>query len=86
VIQRSPNHTRGRTPWAFSSSLRGVGALLEQRYAGLRDEMLPEEEWRVRAQSDLYASDCLGTVPIAGEVVRAHLKMYLGRSARRPPA
>ena len=22
VIQRSPNHTRGRTPWAFSSSLR----------------------------------------------------------------
>ena len=22
MIQRSPNQTRGRTPWAFSSSLR----------------------------------------------------------------
>ena len=65
----------------FQLLTASVGALLEQRDAGLRDEVLPEEEWRVRTQGDLHAGDRLGSVPVAGKVVRAHLKMHLGRGA-----
>ena len=35
----------------FQLLTASVGALLEERDAGLRDEMLPEEERRVRAQA-----------------------------------
>ena len=78
VIQRSPNQTRGRTPWILNSSERGVGGLLEQRDPRLGDQFLAEQVRRVRADRDLNAGDGLGGVPVRREVVRADLEMDLG--------
>ena len=42
MIQRSPNQTRGRTPWAFSSSLR-VSVLCSN--SGIRDSAI-SSRWK----------------------------------------
>ena len=53
MIQRSPNQTRGRTPWAFSSSLRvsvacSNSAIRVSRHSSLpsrNGELAPSASW-----------------------------------------
>ena len=53
MIQRSPNHTLGRTPWAFSSSLRvsvacSNSAIRVSRHSSLPNrngELAPTASW-----------------------------------------
>ena len=47
MIQRSPNQTRGRTPWFFSSSLR-VSVLCSN--SGIRDSAT---SWRPNRNGEL---------------------------------
>src|SRR4029453_1838814 len=71
-------------PYALRFQLltASVSGLLEQRDAGLSDELLPAEKRRVCAQGDLHTGNRLRGIPVAGKVIRALLEVDLSRGAR----
>ena len=83
MIQRSPNHTRGRTPCALSSSGRVSVACSNSAMPRLAPQLLAEEERRVGADGELDAGDRLGGVPVLGELLGVDQLVQLHAGARR---
>ena len=83
VTQRSPNHTRGRTPCALSSSGRVSVACSNSAMRVSRHSSLAEEVRRVRADRELHAGDRLRGVPVPREVLGVDLLVELHARARR---
>lgn len=56
MIQRSPNHTRGRTPWALSSSLRVSVACSNSGMRVSRHSSLPRRYGELAATATCTAA------------------------------
>ena len=83
VIQRSPNHTRGRTPWARSSSERVSVACSNSGIRVSRHSSLPKKNGELAAERELDAGDRLGGVPVRAERRGIDLQVQLDARARR---
>ena len=82
VIQRSPNHTRGRTPCAFSSAGRVSVAWVKTAIRVSRHSSRPRKYGEFAPERDLHGGEALRGVPVRGELVRAHLQVELHARAR----
>ena len=81
VIQRSPNHTRGRTPWAFSSSGRVSVACSNSAIRVSAQSCWPKRNGELAPIATWTAGDGLGGVPVVGEAVRRDLEVELEAGA-----
>ena len=83
VIQRSPNHTRGRTPCAFISAGRVSVAWVNSAMRVSRHSSRPRKYGEFAPRATCDGGQALRGVPGRGELIRADLQVELHARARR---